>query len=206
MNTRTLGLIGIICSPFLAVQSISFGIFEHYQDTSLSGIFGLIFMTGWYCSIVGLYKLNAAGKSKTGKSILIIQLLFLTLGEIFNIYSIIRPGSNDAFYCTLDMFWPLSNIFMFITGLVIMAAKQLHGWRRFVPLFVGLWFPITVVIARMIFGTGTTTLAIISFYSIIGWALLGWSVYTEARQRATSFELRAFESKRLPDYKIPQGI
>jgi hypothetical protein len=140
-------------------------------------------MTGWYCSIVGLYRLNAAGNTKLGKTVLIIQLLLLTLGEIWNVYSIIRPGSTDTLYRVLDMFWPISNIFMFITGLVIITAKQLQGWRRFVPLFVGLWFPITVVIARMVFGTGTISLVIISSYSIIGWALLGWSVYTEGRLR-----------------------
>lgn len=69
---------------------------------------------------------------------------------------------------------------MFATGLSAFLAKQLQKWKRFVPLFVGFWFPITVVITPIIFGASTTTLIIVSLYSIIGWALLGLCVYSSA--------------------------
>ena len=177
MNTRTLGLIGILCSPFLAIQLATYGIFENYEATSLAGVFSLLYMTGWLCSIIGLYKLNAAGHRKIGKTILFIQLIFLALGETWNVYSIISPGSTSTLYSLLDLFWPISNIFMFVTGLSILLAKELQGWKRLIAFIVGLWFPVTVVIIPIIFDHGQVTLVCVSFYSVVGWSLLGLAVY-----------------------------
>jgi hypothetical protein len=177
MNTRTLGLIGILCSPFLAIQLSIYGIFENYKATSLAGIFSLIYMTGWMCSIVGLYKLSAAGNRRIGKTIILIQLIFLSLGEIWNFYSIMAPGSTTTLYRALDLFWPISNLFMFVTGLFVLRAKQLHGWKRFIPFIVGLWFPITVVMVPAIFGHGQLTVLLVSLYSVAAWSLLGLAVY-----------------------------
>jgi hypothetical protein len=182
MSTRALGLAGILCSPFLAIQLNIYGIFENYRATSMAGVFSLIYMTGWLCSIIGLYRLNAAGNRRVGKIILIIQLIFLTLGDIWNMYSIIHPSSSATLYWVLDMFWPISNIFMFATGLTIILAKRLQGWKRFITLFVGLWFPMTVVLSPMLWGRGNTTLIIVSLYSIIGWALLGLAVFRSANE------------------------
>ena len=183
MNTRTLGLIGILCSPFLAIQLDMYGIYENYKATSLAGVFGFLYMTGWLCSIAGLYKLNAAGNRKIGKAILIIQLVFLTLGQIWNVYSIILPGSTATLYRILDLFWPISNIFMFVTGLSIMFAKQLQGWKRFITFVVGLWFPITLVLVPILFGHSQLTLLFVSLYSVAGWSLLGLAVYQSPGQK-----------------------
>lgn len=187
MRTRTLGFIGILCSPFLAIQLNLFGIFENSKSTSLVGVLGLIYMVGWFCSILGLYRLNAAG-NKTGRIILMIQMALLTVGNLWNIYSIFDPNCNTTLFYVIDSIgWPFDNIFMLATGIAIVAAKQLPGWKRFVPLFVGLWFPVTVVATRMIFGSGNTELMIVSLYSIIGWALLGLTVYTSAEEEEPSF-------------------
>jgi hypothetical protein len=181
MHTRTLGLIGIVCSPFLAIQLNMSGIFENSKPTSLGGLFSLIYMIGWFCSIVGLYKMNAAG-NKTGKIILIIQMALLTVGNLWNIYSIINPTCNATLFYVIDSIgWPFDNVFMLATGIVIVTAKQLEGWKRYAPLFVGLWFPITVVITRIIFGSSDTELLIVSLYSIVGWSLLGLTVYASAK-------------------------
>ncbi|HYK47498.1 MAG TPA: hypothetical protein VEV83_20115 [Parafilimonas sp.] len=180
MSTRTLGLLGILGSPFLAIQLSMSGIFENSVPTSLGGIFGLIYMTGWFCSILGLYKLNAAGNKKGG-TILIIQMVLLTVGNLWNVYSIINPTCNTMLYNITDAIgWPFDNLFMLATGIAIVSAKQLHGWKRFVPLFVGLWFPVTLVLTRLIFGSSNAELFITSLYSIIGWSLLGLVVYTSS--------------------------
>ena len=183
MNTRTLGLIAILCSPFLAIQLSIYGIFENYKATSLAGIFSLIYMTGWLCSIVGLYKLSAAGNRRIGKTIILIQLIFLSLGEIWNVYSIIIPGSTTMLYRVLDLFWPISNIFMFVTGLSVLLAKQLHGWKRFITFIVGLWFPITIAILPAIFGHGQLTVLFVSLYSVAGWSFLGFAIYQSPVQK-----------------------
>ena len=178
MNTRTLGVIGMLCSPFLAIDLFSSGIYQNYQPSTMSGIFSLIYMTGWMCSIVGLYRINAIGNRPWIKTIFIIQLLFLSLGEIWNVYSIIDPTSQTILFRTLDMFWPISNCFMFFTGLAVIAAKRLQGWRRYITFVVGLWFPLCLVLVPMMFGRGQVALYTPTLYSAIAWLLLGFTVYT----------------------------
>ena len=195
MNTRTLGLLGILGSPFLAIQLNMFGIFENSQLTSIGGLFGLIYMTGWFCSILGLYRLNAAG-NRRGRTILIIQMVLLTIGNIWNIYSIIDPNCDTTLFRILDMLgWPLDNIFMLATGIAVVSARRLDGWKRFVPLFVGLWFPVTLIFTRMLFGSSSTELFITSLYSVIAWSLLGFVVHTSSKQEVTTFICRVKEGK-----------
>jgi len=183
MRTRTLGLMGILCSPFLAIQLNMFGIFEHTRPTSLAGVFGLIYMGGWFCSILGLYRLGAAG-NKTGRIILVIQMTLLTIGNLWNIYSIVDPTCNKTLFYVIDAIgWPFDNIFMLATGIAIISAKQLEGWKRFVPLFVGMWFPNTVVITHIIFGSGNTELLIVGSYSVLAWALLGLTVFQSSLEK-----------------------
>ena len=186
MSTRTLGLLGILGSPFLAIQLSMSGIFENSVPTSLGAVFGLIYMTGWFCSILGLYKLNAAG-NKRGRTVLIIQMILLTIGNLWNIYSIINPTSNTVIYNIADAIgWPFDNLFMLVTGITIVSAKELDGWKRFVPLLVGLWFPVTLIITRLVFGSSNAELLITSLYSIIGWSLLGLVVYTSSGKEMRS--------------------
>jgi len=188
MRTHTLGLAGIICSPFMAIMLHLSGIFENHNPTSLAAALSLIYMTGWFCSIIGLYQLNAAGYKK-GRIVLLIQMMLLTVGNLWNIYSIIDPECNTIFFHIADLIgWPLDNIFMIVTGIAVASARQLQGWKRFVPLFAGFWFPVTVVLAPMLFGTSSITLMITSLYSTIFWALLGLTVYLSAGEKeATAY-------------------
>jgi len=178
-----LGWLGILGSPFLAIVLCINGIFENSRETVLGGVLSLLYMTGWMCSILGLYRLNAAGFSKAGKIILTTQVLLLSIGDIWNVYAIIRPGDPALLYSILDLSWPLSNIFMFVTGLAILLAKQLKGWKRIVPLIVGLWFPLTVVLAPVFFGKTNTTVLIIGIYSFISWSFLGMAVIKSAAEK-----------------------
>lgn len=181
MSTRTLGLLGMLGSPFMAFLLQADGVFENYKASALGGIFSLLYMTGWLCSIIGLYRLQATGTRPLGKGILYMQILFLLLGEAWNVYSIIQPGAPTKLYWMLDMFWPLSNIFMFVTGLAVFFARQFTGWKRFVTLFAGLWFPVTVILVPAIFGT-TSLVSVMttSIYSTVAWCLLGYAVYRHA--------------------------
>ena len=192
MRTRTLGIIGIICSPFLALQLNMFGLYDKAEATSLGGVFSLIYMVGFFCSILGLYRINAAG-TKMGRTILQIQMVLLTIGNLWNIYSIIDPKCDTLFFHITDLIgWPLDNFFMLATGIAIVSAKRLQGWMRYVPLFVGFWFPITIPLMFFVLGSSSSELFIISSYSIVGWSLLGLTVYLSAgkEERKTSFAVR----------------
>ncbi len=184
MSTRTLGLIGIVCSPSLALQLKMYGAFGDYKPTSMVGLLCFIYMTGWLCSVIGLYKLKAAGKKKFGKIILIIQIVFLIPGDISNIYCIIQPATSSELFQILDLFWPVSNMFMLITGLAVFFAKQLSTWKRTAPLIVGLWFPLTIVISRLVFGTSLITVNLTCYYSVLAWSMLGLAVYCSSPQNS----------------------
>jgi hypothetical protein len=61
---------------------------------------------------------------------------------------------------------------MLAIGITALRAKKLTGWKRFVPLFAGLWFPVAVVPAMV---TGFFALA--GPYSAVAFALLGLVVF-----------------------------
>ena len=60
ISLRTLGFLGMIASPFFALETYFYQ--QEMQDSSLTGVCDLIYMIGWSCSIVGLIKLRAAGE------------------------------------------------------------------------------------------------------------------------------------------------
>jgi hypothetical protein len=179
-----LGIIAIAGSPFLAIDFILGNNGQAYQVTLLTGIFSLLYMTGWFCSIIALYRLKAAGNNPIGRGILITQMAMLSLGELWNVYVIIQPDAHTLLFKTLDVFWPLSNCFMLVTGLAVMQAKKLHGWSRFVPFAVGLWLPLSLL-TPMLLGSNAASIYFSSLYSAIAWLLLGVSVYKTAAVSGT---------------------
>ena len=177
MSTKTLGLLGMITSPFLAIDLLISGMYEKYHASSMSGLFNLLYMTGWLCCVVAFYRNKATGKNVIGKAVIIVQVVFLLLAETWNVYSIIQPHADTTAFKLLDMFWPVSNSFMFITGLAIIFAKRLAGWQRYIPIIVGMWLPVCLIIFPLVFGRDTITFFTTIIYSAVAWFLLGLSVY-----------------------------
>ncbi len=178
MWNRTLGTIGMLGAPFLCIDLIfhsgkANG--EAYTHTSLGGIFSLLYITAWMCSIIGLWRLQATGKNKSGKTLLVIILITLTLANGWNVYEIIDPQANTPLYALLDMFWPISNLVMFIVGIAVIVARKLTGWKRFVPLLVGLWFPISICLFLLL-GRTIMVMYLSGLYSAINWIVLGYVV------------------------------
>ena len=176
MNKKITGLIAMLTSPFLAVDTMIHGSFDSYNSTSLGGFLNLIYMTGWLLALIFLYRVHA-DCSKNVKAVFIIQFIFLFLAELWNVWTCIDPKSNHLVFRTLDLFWPISNTFMFITGLTILLAKKVRGWQRYIPLIVGLWLP-TGVVTILAFGRSGLSATIVSIYSVVAWSLLGLSIYT----------------------------
>ena len=108
------------CAPFLCLDFLVHGQAgpnQEYKHTSLSGVFSLIYMIGWVCSIVVLRRIWATGHSRWGKFILNAQLFTLMMANAWNIYEIISPAANTTVYFILDMFWPLSQVVMRLSEL-----------------------------------------------------------------------------------------
>jgi hypothetical protein len=176
MNNKNIGLFALLCSPFLAIDLTVHGGFDNYSPSSIGGLFSFIYMTGWLLSVLALYRMHA-GVKKIARAVLVVQMIFLSLAEVSNIWLMIEPGSSSKLYSILDLFWPVSNSFMFVTGLTIILSKQIRGWQRFVPLFVGLWLPTSISLWTLI-GKTATAVSFISIYSAVAWSFLALSVYT----------------------------
>jgi len=181
MNNKTLGIIGIAGAPFMLIDAISKN-FDELVHTSISGVYNLIYISAWMCSMVALFRMQAAGKGVFGKIILIIQLIFLCLANCWNIYEIVAPGANTSLYNQLDLFWPVSNFFMLITAIAVAFSKELKGWKRYAPLLCGSWFFIMMYCIIFI-GRGKDVVLFITVYSAIAWILLGFMVQDAAKEK-----------------------
>ena len=175
---RILGIIAIVASPWIFIDFINNGLYDRFVLTSASGIRGLIFMIGWICSVVGLYKLEAMGNKKWQRTIMIIQIVLLGLGGAWCVLEVFDPGSPSKIFYILNFSWPFGGVFMMVTSIVIISAKRLKGWRRYIPLLAGLWFPQTILI-YLIGGNSITLLLLSGIYSAIAFSLLGFVLVTE---------------------------
>lgn len=192
MKNRTLGTIALLGAPclFLSFQFPATAT-DAIGNSPVSNAFGLLYLVGWMCSIYALYRMEAAGKSLFGKALLPLLLFTLTIASISNVYAIIFPGNNSDLYFYLDLCWPLSNLLMFVTGITVALVNKLEGWKRFVPLLVGTWFPIMLTCMALV-GRTPVTGTLLGLYSAFTWSLLAVMVMeTKYKSKAAikEFEL-----------------
>jgi hypothetical protein len=171
MNARTLGLLAIIGAPFLFIDMANNG-FSPFASSSLSGFFNLAYMSGWICSIIALKQLGAFGRNWWGQWIFRVQIMLLLLAAGWAIYQIVQPNANTTLYYILDACWPLSNLFMLLTGITVAIKSNFKSWQRFVPLAVGLWLPLGMLQWALIGRTPGMLLATV-VYSAVAWTLMG---------------------------------
>src|SRR5689334_7609606 len=103
-------------APWMLIDFIENGLYDRFKDTVSSGVHNLLFITGCMCSVLGLYFLKATGVSKTGRLIIIVQLLLLAIANGWNVYEIFYPDSSSRFYHLLGSFWPAGCLFLIVTG------------------------------------------------------------------------------------------
>jgi hypothetical protein len=172
MNYKLAGTFAIICAPFLLIDFLTS---EQNVNTWKTGLFGFIYMAGWMTSMLALKRMEIFGNTKWAKVAFTIQLGLLSLAQVWNIWVMFGSDYSNILFVILDICWPLSNVWMLVFGISAFKANRLHGWRRYVPLLAGLWFPVTVVPAITM---GYFFLA--GPYSAFAFALLGYMVYKEA--------------------------
>lgn len=143
MDNKTLGIIAIICAPFLYIDSLTA---IQNVNSRQTGLFDFIYMTGWMCSLIALQQKQFLGRTKFAAIAFFIPITLLSLAQVWNIWIMIAPSSGGTLFRILDSCWPLSNTWMLVTGITALAAKQLAGWKRFMPLVAGLWLPLTAII------------------------------------------------------------
>ncbi|HEV7332814.1 MAG TPA: hypothetical protein VGN63_17375 [Flavisolibacter sp.] len=171
MNNRTLGTLALAGAPFFLLSSFLQPYFSFLHHQQFYGLWGTIYISAWMCSVAALQRLKATGEGRFGRILLWMQLSFLLLANFSNWIQLVMPGDRSLLFIVLDSFWPLSNLLMLVVGIKVVIENRLQGWRRFVPLLVGCWFPV-MIICMNLFGRGGTTGTIAAVYSAIAWSIL----------------------------------
>lgn len=170
MNNRTLGTLALVGAPFLLIGMTAEEHVKSLSNTWFAGAWGLVYITAWLGSVVALRRMEATGTSRFGKALPWVLTGTLLLANASNVYQIITPDKSPVFWA-LDAFWPISNLVMLAVGITAAVVGRLRGWQRYVPLAVGLWFPLAMLILTLL---GRTPLAfwIGGAYSAVAWSLL----------------------------------
>jgi hypothetical protein len=184
MNNKTLGTLALIGAPFLLAGPWLEEFFKPIAGPWFYGAWAFVYITAWMCSIGALRRMEATGRSRFGRNLLRIILFSLSLANLSNIYALVAPGNKSAaLFIILDSFWPISNLIMLVVGITVVAVKGLPGWRRYVPLATGLWFPLTML-TMILVGRNSPLLVFVPWYSAIAWSLLAVAVLTCPEKRA----------------------
>ena len=171
MNDRLLGTIAMICASALLIEGL---LLRGQENASITGVASMVFMGGWIYTNIGMWRMRATGTGKWAHAVLLIQLVGLVLAFIFGfLESTGLLGRESIIFSITDAAWPLSMLWMIVVGITVVRAKELSGWRRFVPLLCPLWLAIAIV-GDIAFGAvgGVSGVG----YAAVLWALLGYVV------------------------------
>ncbi len=177
MNNKTLGTLALIGAPFMWLGMHLEGTYGNLSNSWFTGVWGLLFISGWFCSIIALRRMQATGQSKFGKGILSVIMGTLVLSNLSNVYQLLLPKDKSPLFIALDAFWPISNLIMLAVGIAVIASRGLSGWRCYVPLLVGCWFPLAMV-SRVLLGNWLAGFPVVGLYSAVAWTLLAVVVLT----------------------------
>lgn len=176
MTNRTLGLVGLVCSPGLFLMAVANG-FDPAVSTRAGAVFGFVFLVGWACSLVGLRSVRGTGAGPAGAVLLALQLVGLALAATQQVYDFVYVHpAYTPFYRICDMAWPISVLFMIVPGVFALAARRLAGWRRWTPLLCGIGLPL--LIGLMPLAGKHVAEGAFSAWTAVTWALLAWAVRT----------------------------
>jgi len=181
MNTRLLGILGMVGAPMLLMEGIYTG-FQRQETDQLIGVLGLVYTIGWFCSLIGLRRLNATGSRAIGKGILVVQLVGVALAIGWALIYVANPNPNkeSLVYTITDLAWPLSHVFMLVVGIAALVAGRLRGWQRFTPLLCGLALPVAIIAG--IAGGESASGYVFPLWTTTAFGLLGYTVYTSGRE------------------------
>jgi hypothetical protein len=182
MNNRLLGTIAIICAPALLIEEL---LLQGQENALITGIASMVFMAGWICSNIGMWRMRATGTGKWGRAVLLVQLVGLGLAFMFGFFEATGLlGRESLVFNITDAAWPLSMLWMIVVGVSVLVAKRLLGWQRLVPLLCPLWLPMAIILS---IAFGDTVGGIVGFgYAAVVWASLGYVVVRSSSRQAAA--------------------
>ncbi len=79
---------------------------------------------------------------------------------------------------------------------MIMNAKNVNGWKKYIPLVVALLLHVGLFLLYILSGRHNATIIIGGVYSVIAWVLLGYVVQATSATPATQSLKEKYESNR----------
>jgi len=183
MKNKLLAAISFIGAPCLAIdfyRNAKAG--EHWSIPALTSILDILYMAGWVCTMLAFIRMQANGTKKAARILLYVQLSFLLVAGLSDLVTLLKIPVPQNIFFYWDLFWPLSNCLMLVTGITIAVAGRLHGWRRWVPLITGLWLPVTLFVK--IYLSPEYMAYIGGTYSLIMWTLLAYVAHINNEHRS----------------------
>lgn len=174
---KTLGVIGMICSPMLIFAAFFFaGNGQASPHPFLAGLGGVLYMLGAMASATGMRNLRVTGSGAGAKILYVVQMIGLALAMTFDVLENAAPHLRDtAIYFITDMAYPFSHTLMLIVGIAIIRAGIWKGWRRIPAFLVGAALPAFIILSA-IFGREAVP-SVFPVFVTIGFFLLGLAVY-----------------------------
>ena len=105
-----------------------------------------LFQVGLVCMIVTMRATDAAGTSRWGRAVLGIEMLLLAPAIAWTVPFLIdadRP--HEGVLVILDLFWPLSIVWLIPVGITVARAHRWPTPARWLPLLASLLIPVDIV-------------------------------------------------------------
>ena len=167
---------------FAGLNSIEeFGLAQ--LPTNVAFVIGVTLLIGLIGGPLGLLALRAAGSGRTGRAGTIgagIALLGLVSYLVGQLYTTLVDPEMGIFYALGALF---SGVGMLVLGIAVLLARRLRGWQRFAPLLVGGYYALMIPIQIVFFigPNGKPSATLLALWGLT-WALLGYAIYSSARQ------------------------
>ncbi|MBB6018187.1 hypothetical protein ACFP9V_26140 [Deinococcus radiopugnans] len=178
---RTLGLVTLLTAPAMTIEAARHG-FQKVANENTDPIGALLyglFSVGWLCGVLGLRWLRATGTGQAGRWLLNVLSVTVTLAILQSAMDLLRVPTGNALYMVTDLAWPLSMVLTLVVGVAAIVSRQLSGWRRFVPLFMGAFLPLMVIQQAL----GAEVPYLFDAHTILAWGLLGVTLITAGHPR-----------------------
>lgn len=182
-SARFLGTLAMIASPMLFVEGMlyTFG-YGDSPSARFIPLLGIIYLTGWACSLTAMRQLRATGDGTLPKAIFILQIVGLFMAFLFNVQEMMGSNPDSLFFRITDIAWPASHVFMLVLGVLVLKAKVWRGWRSVAPFLCGLalpaFFAAGAIVGREVAGF------LFGILTAAAFMLLGYAVRKDSRAAA----------------------
>ena len=129
-------------------------------------------------------------------AVLAVQLFLLFIANVCNAWIIIHSAPGSNLFHVLDFFWLVANAFLLLTAIMIMKAKLVTGWKKYIPFLVALLLHAVLFALYIFSGRNNATMVIGGTYSVIAWMLLGYVVTATFSAPAAKSLKEKYESNR----------